>query len=97
MITIAALIKAQEGKAGRMEEEFKKMTVEVQNNEPGNLKYIVHRGIDDPNRFFVYEIYKDEEAIKAHTSTPHFKTLFTTINLLMDGEPDVGHYQEIAL
>jgi autoinducer 2-degrading protein len=96
MITIAALIRAQEGKADRIEEEFRKMTVEVQNNEPGNLKYIVHRSIDDPNRFFVYEIYKDEEAIKAHTSTPHFKTLFTTINPLMDGEPDVGHYQEIA-
>jgi (4S)-4-hydroxy-5-phosphonooxypentane-2,3-dione isomerase len=26
----------------------------------------------DPNRFFFYEVYKDEAAYKAHQQTPHY-------------------------
>jgi autoinducer 2-degrading protein len=95
MITIAALIKVKEGKGDEAEKEFRKMVSEVRAKEPGNLKYLVHRSIDDPTRFFIYEIYKDEEAIKAHTSTPHFRNMFSTLDPLMDGSPNVGHYQEI--
>jgi autoinducer 2-degrading protein len=95
MITIAALIKVKEGKGDEAEKEFRKMVSEVRAKELGNLKYLVHRSIDDPTRFFIYEIYKDEEAIKAHTSTPHFRNMFSTLDPLMDGSPNVGHYQEI--
>ena len=95
MITIAALIKAKEGKGDEIEKELQKMAVEVTTKEPGAIKYVAHRGIDDPTRFFVYEIYKDEEAIKTHTSTAHFKSLSSTIDPLMAEPPDVKHYQEI--
>lgn len=40
--------------------------------EPGNLRFDVSRAIDDPNRFFLYEVYRDENAIKAHQQTPHY-------------------------
>ena len=39
--------------------------------EPGNLRFDV---VQDPRvktRFFIYEAYKDEEAVQAHKKTPH--------------------------
>ena len=40
--------------------------------EAGNLRFDVSHGADDPNRFFIYEVYRDEDAFKAHQQTPHY-------------------------
>ncbi|MFQ5682376.1 MAG: putative quinol monooxygenase [Candidatus Binatia bacterium] len=42
-------------------------------DEPGCLRFDVIQDRDDPNRFYFYEIYRDEAALKAHRQTPHFK------------------------
>jgi quinol monooxygenase YgiN len=41
--------------------------------EPGCLTYTVHRHIDDPRRFFIYEQYRDAAALEAHRNSPHFQ------------------------
>jgi len=42
-------------------------------DEPGCLRFDVHRSADDPSRFLLYEIYEDEEAFfVAHRSAPHY-------------------------
>ena len=41
-------------------------------NEPGNLRFDVSQALDDPGRFLLYEVYRDEEAFKAHQQTPHY-------------------------
>lgn len=40
--------------------------------EPGNLRFDVLEQADDPNRFVLYEVYRDEAAMKAHKETPHY-------------------------
>ena len=40
--------------------------------EPGNLRFDVLQQADDPNRFLLYEVYRDEAAMKAHKETPHY-------------------------
>lgn len=40
--------------------------------EPGNLRFDVSRGADDANRFFFYEVYRDEGAFKDHQQTAHY-------------------------
>jgi autoinducer 2-degrading protein len=47
-----------------------------QQDEPGCLRFDVIRDRDDPNRFYFYEVYKDEAALQAHRQTPHFKLYF---------------------
>jgi len=42
-------------------------------DEPGCRRFDVCRTRDDPNRVFLYEIYDDEAAFKAHLETAHFK------------------------
>ncbi|PPH34856.1 putative quinol monooxygenase [Rathayibacter rathayi] len=39
--------------------------------EPGNVEFVPYRREDDPTRFFVYEVYRDEEAFQAHISADY--------------------------
>ncbi len=40
--------------------------------EPGALRFDVIQQADDPERFILYEVYRDEEASKAHKQTAHY-------------------------
>lgn len=40
--------------------------------EPGCLRFDVLQDNTDPNRFFFYEVYRDESAFKAHQATAHY-------------------------
>ena len=42
------------------------------NNEPGCLRFDVVEDQEDPNRIFLYEVYKDEAALEAHRAAPHY-------------------------
>ena len=42
-------------------------------HEPGCRVFDVAQAPDDEASFFLYEIYDDEEAFKAHIATDHFK------------------------
>lgn len=43
---------------------------EVVRAEEGNVVFDATRLVDDPDRFFVYEVYRDEEAFQAHIAAP---------------------------
>lgn len=40
-------------------------------NEPGCLRFDVLQDESDPNRLYLYEIYRDQAAFEAHGRTPH--------------------------
>jgi quinol monooxygenase YgiN len=40
--------------------------------EPGNVRFDVHQGADDPGRFFLYEVYRSEADFHAHHQTAHY-------------------------
>jgi autoinducer 2-degrading protein len=43
-------------------------------DEPGCLRFDVHRDVGDPNHFILYELYADERAFtEAHRSAPHYE------------------------
>lgn len=42
-------------------------------DEPGCLRFDVHRSTEDPHRFVLYEIYHDQTAFtEEHRSAPHY-------------------------
>ena len=43
-----------------------------ENDEPGCLRFDVLQDNSDPNKFFFYEVYLDENAVKAHQAAPHY-------------------------
>lgn len=69
---VAIMLEAKEGKA----EQLAKLLADLagpSNAEPGMKVFLPYRSPDDPKRFFIYELYRDEAAWSAHQETAHFK------------------------
>ena len=41
-------------------------------NEPGCFRFDVVQDLEDPNRIYLYEVYRDDAAIAAHREMPHY-------------------------
>jgi autoinducer 2-degrading protein len=76
MICLAVTYIIQPGHEAEALDLFHKMTGHT-HKEPGNLMYLVHRSPDDPRRFFLYEQYKDQDALEAHRSADYFTQFIT--------------------
>ena len=57
-------------------------------DEPGCLRFDVIQDRDDPNRFYFYEVYRDEAALEAHRQTPHFKFYFEKVQPWLAAPPE---------
>ena len=57
--------------------------------EPGNLRFDVLQSVDDPNRFVLYEVYRDQAGMGAHKETPHYAKWRDTVAPWM-AEPRQG-------
>ncbi|MCY3760305.1 MAG: putative quinol monooxygenase [Gemmatimonadetes bacterium] len=42
-------------------------------DEPGCFRFDINQDREIPGRFYLYEVYRDEEAFQAHLEAPHFK------------------------
>jgi quinol monooxygenase YgiN len=58
----------------------------IQEGERGNLAFAVHRALDDPRTFWLYETWADEAAVEAHESGPAFTAYKDALRPLV--EPD---------
>ena len=47
--------------------------------EPGNLRFDVLRKVDEPGRFFLYEVYRTADDFAAHQQTEHYQTWKATV------------------
>jgi quinol monooxygenase YgiN len=95
MIVVTAKIKAKQGSEKDLEAAFRKMVTDVASEEE-TLMYTLHRSQKDPAVFMFYEKYKDLEAFKLHSITPHFNALMQTIQPMLDGAPDIELFDELA-
>jgi len=94
MVVVVAIIYAKAGKGPELEKELLELQAKVL-KDPGAIAYVLHRCVDDPNKYFVYEKYESDEAFKYHTSTEHFNAFFQKLGTLIEGELEVSYYQEI--
>ena len=65
-----------EAKAAHVEEFKAAITINAKasvDDEPGCRQFDVAQDPNDPAQFFLYEIYDDEAAFKAHLASDHFK------------------------
>jgi quinol monooxygenase YgiN len=74
MVVLAVTWMAKLGHESDVAVIFEKLTTESR-KEPGCLMYQVHKHKTDPRRFFIYEQYKDDAAMEAHRTSPHFLQL----------------------
>ncbi|MGD0854429.1 MAG: putative quinol monooxygenase [Dehalococcoidia bacterium] len=94
MITITALMKASENHADDLAKAIKEYAPKFL-KDPGCKMYKVVKRIDNPNLFLFYEQYENDEALKFHSSAPHFKEMFGAMKPFLDGKPEIYMYTEI--
>jgi quinol monooxygenase YgiN len=54
---------------------LKDLCAAVEENEPGVLAYICHQSAKNPDELVFFEVYENEDALKAHGKTPHIGKL----------------------
>ena len=68
---VAATYTVKSGEEAAVEAALVAMTG-LTRQEPACLFYEAHRSLEEPNVFFLYEQYEDEEGFQAHVATDHF-------------------------
>jgi len=96
MMTIVAKMKIQAGKEGQAERALTDMVEYVRASEPGTLRYALHRAIGDPTSLLMYEQYADQAAVDTHGTSARIQQLFATLGPLLDGQPSIEMFTEIA-
>ena len=71
MICIAVEMLAKAGKEAALQQALEELAA-LSRQEPGCIMYLVHRGVDAPQRFFLYEQYRDNAAVEAHRVAGHY-------------------------
>ena len=62
-------------------------------NEPGNIRFDIAQAVDEPDKFFLYEVYTSEEEFKNHQQTEHyFKWRETVADWMAQARQGVKHY-----
>ena len=71
MVVLAVTWIAKTGRESETAAIFEKLR-RNRAKKPGCAMYQVHKHKTDPRRFFLYEQYKDDAALEAHRTSPHF-------------------------
>jgi quinol monooxygenase YgiN len=85
-VTYFVRMVAKEGKADEVLELLLSNPRRIEAGEPGNLAFGVHRSIDNPSEFWLYETWESEAAVEAHESGQEFLRYKDTLRPLVDGD-----------
>lgn len=76
---------AKEGKAEEVHETLLTNPA-IAGEEPGRIVFALHRSKDDPNEFWIYETWENEELVGAHESSAAFLEYRERLRPLVEGE-----------
>ena len=93
MIALLARLNVATGKEADFETTMLELAAEVRANEPGNHLYTL---VKDDEGYAVMELYDDEEALKTHGASAHFKAAGAKFAGMMAGRPEIKRFQVIG-
>jgi (4S)-4-hydroxy-5-phosphonooxypentane-2,3-dione isomerase len=92
MLAVLAYLTAKPGKEADFQEKMTAQAKRCLANEAGCLQFDVVQDPKSPARFVMLEVYKDDDAIKAHQESTHFKDFRPVIGeLIADRKVEVLH------
>lgn len=95
MIGVVATLKCQPGKGAELEAAFGALAAQVRANEPGNKLYQLCRSRTEADTYKVLEVYENEDALKAHGTSDHFKAAGPSLGAVLAGRPDVEYLDAV--
>ena len=93
MIALLARLRVAAGKEAEFEKVMLELAAEVRANEPGNQLYTL---VKDAEGYAVMELYDDDEALKAHGASDHFRAAGAKFAGLMTGRPELKRFEVIG-
>ena len=93
MIALLARLKVADGKESDFERVMLELAAQVRANEPGNQLYTL---VKDDEGYAVMELYDDDEALRAHGASDHFKAAGAKFAGLMAGRPDIKRFDVVG-
>jgi quinol monooxygenase YgiN len=85
-VTYFVRMTAKPGQADRVPELLLVNPGRIEQGEQGNLAFAVHRSLDDPNEFWLYETWESTEAVEAHESGEAFQDYKDQLRPLVEGD-----------
>jgi quinol monooxygenase YgiN len=83
--TLYAKFTVTSGNEQRVAEMMRELTAQVR-REPGNLAFAPYTEDANPNRYFVFEVYKDDAAFEAHISADYGARFNAELADLIEGD-----------
>ena len=83
-LALSAEFTAIEGAEQRVTELVRDLAVRVR-AEPGNILFSPHTLVDEPRRWFVYEVYRDEAAFREHLAAEYGAAFNAALAPLVEG------------
>jgi quinol monooxygenase YgiN len=73
-LVVTAFWEAKPGETEALVDIIRRFLPQAQ-REPGVRAFQIHQSTSEPEKFFFYEVFKDEAAFAQHQQSEHFKTL----------------------
>lgn len=87
-LILFARLKAQPGQAEALELALLAL-VEPTRAEAGCLAYVLHRAIELPDTWLLYESWASRDALDAHFAQPYMQALMGRVPALVDGSVEM--------
>ena len=84
MFVVAVIFVSKRDKAEAFRDRVRRQAAESLDREPGCHRFDVCANPEAPERVFLYELYSDEAAFKAHLETPHFRSFDSDVASLIE-------------
>lgn len=95
-IRVLAILEAKSGK-GRELMDILLELVKPTRDEEGNIAYVPHRAIDNPDKILFDEVWDSRASLDNHFKMPHMKDLFSRIGDILAKPLDIQIYQEVFI
>lgn len=96
MIGVIATLRVQDGKSDEFERVFAELAAKVRASEPGNITYQLCRSRSEARTYKVLELYRDEDALKAHGASEHFKAAGPALGAVLAGRPEIEYLDAVG-
>jgi quinol monooxygenase YgiN len=93
-VRVLAFLKAKPGKREELEKMLK-IVIEHTRREPGNIAYVMHRSIKNPDELMFDEIWVDMKALEDHLKMPHMQAALPKMADLLAVPLRIETYSEV--
>ena len=94
-VRVIAILLAKNGLTDQLENILVNL-IQPTRKEEGNIAYVLHRSIDNPNELMFDEIWVDKESLEAHLKQPYMMSALAQAASFVAKPVEVRQYSEIS-